>query len=165
MVALCLISPDFATCFLALHKHMVNDVVKWLSTFGSPARSTSTRMFLRSIPVSIQKSTYFRNEIEPLVQFFHINPLWSLTTRQREGSNPTICPFFLFFCRQKINQSTFFANINIDPSYDMGFLRHTGGADSGQINLFILMQPLVSFVFSLLLGKRSESYSHKDTSK
>ena len=42
---LCLISRDFATCSLALHKHVVNYVVKGLSTFPSLALTTLAPMF------------------------------------------------------------------------------------------------------------------------
>ena len=40
-----LISPDFATCSLALHKHLVSVVVKRLSTCASLALNTLATMF------------------------------------------------------------------------------------------------------------------------
>ena len=46
MVVFCLISPDFATYSLGLHKHLVSVVVKRLSTFPSLALSTLGPMFI-----------------------------------------------------------------------------------------------------------------------
>ena len=46
MVVLCLVSPDFAICSLALHKHVVSVVVSRLSTFASLALSTLAPMFV-----------------------------------------------------------------------------------------------------------------------
>ena len=46
LVILVLISPDFATCSLVFHKHMVNHVIKRLSTFACLALSTLALMFL-----------------------------------------------------------------------------------------------------------------------
>ena len=46
---LCLISPDFATCSVALHEFVVSHVVKMLSTFASLALSTLAPMFFHSI--------------------------------------------------------------------------------------------------------------------
>ena len=51
MVVLCLISPNFATCSVTLHKHVVSVVVKRLSTFASLALSTLAPMFSFSIRV------------------------------------------------------------------------------------------------------------------
>ena len=51
MVVLCLISPNFATCSVTLHKHVVSVVVKRLGTFASLALSTSAPMFSFSIRV------------------------------------------------------------------------------------------------------------------
>ena len=48
MVVFCLISPDFATCPLALHNHLVSVVVKRLSNFESLALSTLAPMFKRA---------------------------------------------------------------------------------------------------------------------
>ena len=45
MVVLCLISSDFATCSVALHKNVVSVVIKRLSTFTSLALSTLVPMF------------------------------------------------------------------------------------------------------------------------
>ena len=44
MVVFCLISPYFATCSLALHKHLVSVLVKRLSTFASLTLSTLVPM-------------------------------------------------------------------------------------------------------------------------
>ena len=46
LVVFWLISPDSVTCSLALHKHMVSDVVKWLSTFASLALSNLAPIFV-----------------------------------------------------------------------------------------------------------------------
>ena len=45
MLLLCLISPDFATLSLALHKHVVSVVFKRLSTFTNLLLSTLAPMF------------------------------------------------------------------------------------------------------------------------
>ena len=45
LVVLCLMSPDFATCCLELHEHVVSDVIKRLNTFASVALSTLEPMF------------------------------------------------------------------------------------------------------------------------
>ena len=45
MVVFCLISPDFATCCLALHKHLFSVVVKKLTTLASLALSILAPMF------------------------------------------------------------------------------------------------------------------------
>ena len=45
LACFCLISPDLATCSLALHKLVFNVVVKRLSTFASLSQSTLARMF------------------------------------------------------------------------------------------------------------------------
>ena len=55
MVALCVISPDFATCSLALHKHVVNIVVKRLSTFASLALSAYVFCSISSKPTKFHK--------------------------------------------------------------------------------------------------------------
>ena len=44
-VALCLISPDFATCSRALHEHVIGDVIKMLRTFARLVLSTLTPCF------------------------------------------------------------------------------------------------------------------------
>ena len=44
-VFLCLISPDFATCSLALHRHVFSNVIKRLSTIATLGLSTSTPVF------------------------------------------------------------------------------------------------------------------------
>ena len=48
MVVFCLISPDYATCFLALHKHLVSVVGKRLSSVASLALSTLAPMIFLS---------------------------------------------------------------------------------------------------------------------
>ena len=45
MVFLCLISPDFGTCSLALHKHVLSNVIQRLSTFPRLALKTLTPGF------------------------------------------------------------------------------------------------------------------------
>ena len=57
-IVLCLISPDFATCSLALHKHVVSDVIKMLNTFANIAISTLAPMFINCIFFS-QKNFVF----------------------------------------------------------------------------------------------------------
>ena len=51
LVVLFLVSPDFATCSLALHKHVVSDVIKRLVTFSNLALSTLAPMFLIFLPL------------------------------------------------------------------------------------------------------------------
>ena len=46
MIILCLISPDFGTCSLTLHKYELGDLVKRLSTFAILALSILAPMFL-----------------------------------------------------------------------------------------------------------------------
>ena len=60
LFVLCLISPDFATCSLELHKHVVIDVIKRLSTFKSLELSNLAPMFfVTSIRESQEKISYF----------------------------------------------------------------------------------------------------------
>ena len=51
LVVLCLISRDFATCSLALQKHVVSPVVTSFSTFVSTALRTSVAMFYVCVTV------------------------------------------------------------------------------------------------------------------
>ena len=55
---LCLISPDFATCSLALHMPVVSDVIKRLSTFASHALSTLAPNFY------LIQNLYFMTSLE-----------------------------------------------------------------------------------------------------
>ena len=48
LFVLCLISPDFATCSVALHENVLSNVVKRLSTFPSLALSTLAKMCRRA---------------------------------------------------------------------------------------------------------------------
>ena len=45
LAVFCLVSPDFATCSLALRKHVVSDAIKRLSTFASLELSTLAAIF------------------------------------------------------------------------------------------------------------------------
>ena len=59
LVVLCLICEDFATCSLALHKHVVIDVVKRWSTFASLALSILAPIVVPPFPPSIVLSVWF----------------------------------------------------------------------------------------------------------
>ena len=86
MVVLCLNAPNFARCSVALHKHVVNVVVKSLSTFASCALSTLEPMFLIGwlIPETTKKSVII-SHYELIFSFkkFHVSTLGNAKSYQK----------------------------------------------------------------------------------
>ena len=64
LFVLYLVSPDFATSSLPLHKHVVLDVNNWSSTFASLALSTLAPMFTRV------ESSLFPGRHVKMISFF-----------------------------------------------------------------------------------------------
>ena len=99
LVLLCPISPDFATCSLALHKHLVSDVVKRLSTFPSLALSTLEPMFY--YVSSAPKAQNFDNgqqmtDYHTKVNTSRFKKLWSIAEKKSGGGSR----FVFFYCEQ-----------------------------------------------------------------
>ena len=76
LVVLCLISPDFATCSLTLHKHVFSDVTKSLSTFASLLLSTLASMFRRAErSLLAERSLFAQGHVEMISFFFRVRDI------------------------------------------------------------------------------------------
>ena len=76
LVVLCLISPDFATCSLALHKHVFSDVTKSLSIFASLLLSTLASMFRRAErSLLAERSLFAQGHVEMISFFFRVRDI------------------------------------------------------------------------------------------